>query len=293
MKKYYSLGELLIDYRMLNNVSQADFANSLNVDIRTVQRWEKNETIIKSEKEDDFVAETLLPYQLIRNLNASVVIPTFYDFNNRKYSISEIYNDIPDANWFKQDYDTSFDNIRTIDYRLDVSYLKRYLGFLKEVTKNLEEVVQESIKLLPELNKIITDDSGYYSGHVIVFPLSKNAFERLKNKEITDEQLTVKDLVDYKTADPKIFYLYDVTTDCNNNLYYLLKTILKFIESLQTENYIICSCTLRNDTMKLNEQFGLKLIWEGQSIPKRPGLYIAKRFFEGNLKDFFSGVKPT
>ena len=88
MKKYNSIGELLADFRKLNKISQAEFASRLNVDIRTVQRWENGTTLIKSEKEDEIVKETILPYQLVRNLNAVVPIPTFYDFSLRKYSLS-------------------------------------------------------------------------------------------------------------------------------------------------------------------------------------------------------------
>ena len=84
MKKYNTIGELLIDYRSINRLSQAEFSAKLNVDIRTIQRWENNATLIKPEKEEDIVMETLLPYQLVRNLNASVPIPTFYDFRIRK-----------------------------------------------------------------------------------------------------------------------------------------------------------------------------------------------------------------
>ena len=87
MKKYNSLGQLFIDYRAFNNMSQADFANLVEVDVRTVQRWEKDVTLIKSEKEEDIVMETLLPYQMIRNLNATISIPTYYDFKLRKYSL--------------------------------------------------------------------------------------------------------------------------------------------------------------------------------------------------------------
>ena len=83
MKKYSTIGELLIDYRKINQQSQADFAASLNVDIRTVQRWENGSTLIKPDKEEDIVNETLLPYQLVRNLNANVPISTYYDFSLR------------------------------------------------------------------------------------------------------------------------------------------------------------------------------------------------------------------
>ena len=73
MKKYNSIGELLVDYRKIKQSSQAEFAARLNVDIRTVQRWENGSTLIKPDKEEDIVMETLLPYQLLRNLNARLL----------------------------------------------------------------------------------------------------------------------------------------------------------------------------------------------------------------------------
>ena len=64
MKKYNSLGELLIDFRKENDLSQSDFAAQMNVDVRTVQRWEKDETLIKPEKEKALADDTLLPYHV-------------------------------------------------------------------------------------------------------------------------------------------------------------------------------------------------------------------------------------
>jgi len=70
MKKYTSLGTLLIDFRAYKNMSQAELASKFDVDIRTIIRWEKNETLLKSDKEEDMVDITFIPYQVIRNLNA-------------------------------------------------------------------------------------------------------------------------------------------------------------------------------------------------------------------------------
>ena len=102
MKRYYLFSELLIDYRKYYKLSQLDFANKLQVDLRTIQRWEKDLTLISADKEEDFVLETLIPYQLVRNLNAKVPIPTFYDFKHRKYSLDELTNSLPKAKWFKE-----------------------------------------------------------------------------------------------------------------------------------------------------------------------------------------------
>jgi transcriptional regulator with XRE-family HTH domain len=101
MKKYTSIGELLIDYRELNSVSQAELASKFDVDIRTILRWEKNQTLLKSDKEEEMVDITFIPYQVIRNLNAPVAIPTYYDFDIRKYSLSSLTKELPDINSIK------------------------------------------------------------------------------------------------------------------------------------------------------------------------------------------------
>ena len=69
MKKYYNLGELLIDYRHFNGVSQSEVASQLDVDIRTVIRWEKGESLLNPEKEKALADITFIPYQVIRNSN--------------------------------------------------------------------------------------------------------------------------------------------------------------------------------------------------------------------------------
>jgi len=290
MKRYESLSELLIDYRELNGVSQTEFANSLNVDVRSVQRWEREETIIKSEKEDDIVSVTLLPYQLIRNLNAAIVIPTYYDFSIRKYSLTEMSNELPPASWFKLQFKNTTQNIRSIDYELDSQYLLKYLSFDKKVTNNLKQVIRKSIEILPEINLIITDDSGYYSGHSILFPITPAAFEKLKCREMTEEQLTIKDLITDQTMEVPCFYSYDVSADCNTNIYYTLHTIIQYFMNYNTVNYVYGSLTSRYDNYLVNEQFGLKIIWEEKVEDTKHKTAINRRFYQGDFKTFLSDI---
>ena len=124
MKNYLTIGALLIDYRKENQLSQLDLSSQINVDVRTVQRWEKDITLIKLDKEREIVETTLLPHQLIRNLNATTPIPTYYDFRIRKYCLSELNNTLPDANWFKPRINEISKRVRTIDVLKDMSILK-------------------------------------------------------------------------------------------------------------------------------------------------------------------------
>jgi len=286
MKRYDSIAQLLIDFREVNNISQSELAEKINVDIRTVQRWERGETLLKAEKEEELVVETLLPYQLIRNLNAAIVIPTYYDFRIRKYSTTEFSNDLPDASWFIKEFNLSNNNVRQIDYDFDIKYLKKYLDFQKNVPKNILLAIQKAIKILPELNLIVTDDSGYYSGHCIIFPINMETYEKIKNKEITEEQITVNNLVDYKNEETYVFYNYDITADNNYNLYYLLNRNLEFYSKISTTNYIYCCIATRHDSFKLNEQLGIDIVWEEEPKLDKVNVEIYPRFYKGDFKNF-------
>jgi len=288
MKLYNSFGELLKDYREHHNISRIDFASSLDVDIRTVARWENNDTLLKANIEEDLVDATFIPYQVIRNLNAPVSIPTYYDFSIRKYSLTKVSNKLPEASWFKAHMDIETIRIRTIDFDRDIDYIVKHMQFHKPVSKNIANVIRESIKLLPELNLIIEDDSGYYSGHNLVFPINQHTYEGLKEKKIFDKELNLDCLVNHKTQSNPIFFGYDFTADCNDDIFYLISQILRFFRDIPNQNYLFCSIPLRYDNFETNKQAGLKIIWEGKKGKNKFGLEIAPRFQEGNFKDFLS-----
>lgn len=288
MKKYSTMGELLVDYRKISKISQADFGAKLRVDIRTIQRWENGSTLIKPEKEEDLVNETLLPYQLIRNLNASVPIPTYYNFSLRKYSLSKLTNKLPEVQWFKRNLNIATKRIRTLDYEADIDYIVRYMKYHKTITKSLREVIRESVRLLPEMNLIITDDSGYYSGHSLIFPLKHEAYEKLKSRQINEQELTVHDLTAHRKLDRPIFFGFDITADSNDNNFYISSQLLRFVRDKPNQKYLFCSIPIRYDNLELSEQMGLRIIWEGEKGKNEHGLDVFPRFQEGNFRNFLS-----
>lgn len=288
MKKYYTLGELLTDYRIHRNISQLDFAARLGVDPRSVQRWEKDHTLIKPEKEEDLVIETLFPYQLVRNLNAPVTIPTYYDFIIRKYALNDIDCETPDAEFFKDQLYRDTDRIRPIIFDQDFTYLKRYLEIYKPLSGNLIKVIQESIDALPEINNIIIDESGYYAGHSLAFSISEEAYEKIKTRKMTEFDLTTEDLVDYKKQKRPIFYTLDISADCNVNWYLIVNRLIRFLENLPDHSYLLCSCPFRLDSIALIKQAGLEIIWEGETMVNNLGEQYRTRFQEGNFHEFMS-----
>jgi transcriptional regulator with XRE-family HTH domain len=287
MKKYNSLGELLIDFRKENDMSQTDFAAQMNVDVRTVQRWEKDETLVKPEKEKALANDTLLPYQLIRNLNAISPIPTYYDFRIRKYALTRLNKDLPDADWLKERIDELSKQIRMIDPEKDIEILRRDLKTQKlgesPIRLNLLKRAQE---LLPELNLIIMDRFNNYSGHSLFFPISALCHRKLQRREMRPDQIQVEDLVNYKNRERPIFLNYDITADCNDNIYFLGHQILKFFVDLPTDDYVFCSYTSRYDSYEINKQMHLDLIWEERVEKNALGLEYHPRFYEGNLNKY-------
>lgn len=289
MKQYFSIGELLTDYRNDRDISQMDLAAIINVDVRTIQRWEKDITLIKPDKEKEIAEVTLLPYQLIRNLNASVPIPTFYDFRIRKYSLTELNNELPDARWLKDRVKEFSKKIRTIDPVSDIEILRKDLMFQKNNKEPISRrILARAIELLPELNLMIMDDYGNYSGHSIVLPLKPETYKKFKQREMTDSDFSIDDLVNYKTQEKPVFFNYDITADCNDNLFYLAHDFLDFFKNISNDSYEYCSYTMRYDSYRINEQLGLQLLWENAVQRDALGLEYHPRLYIGNFKRYFS-----
>ena len=289
MKKYLLLSELLVDYRLLNNISQADFAAQLSVEKRTVQRWEKDETLIKPEKEEELAEETFIPYQVIRNLNAMVTIPTYYDFRIRKYSLAEISTSLPDAEWLKDQIEISTKRIRTIELKSDIDSILRHSKFQHNFKKPFSrQLIIEAAKILPELNLIIIDDTGHYSGHCVVFSINSKVYEKIKNHELSESEITINDLTNFREDQDLVFHFFDITADCNENVFYIASVVLKFFKELQNKDYHVSSVTHRYDSYELNNHLGLNLIWKDKEVKDALGIETQARFYEGDFKDFLN-----
>jgi len=291
MKKYNSLGELIKDYRDVYKISQSDFAIKVGADVRTVQRWEKDETSIKVEKELEFVKATLLPFQLIRNLNTHATIPTYYDFKIRKYSLSKLANDFPNAFELKYKFIDSTDRIRTISVENDLEYIMEFLHLPNSKRREAYNILREAIILLPELNLIITDQYGNYSGHIIMLPISISDFNKIKNKEIVIEELNISNLVNPKTQKEPVFFAYDITADCNDNIYYLLNHGLQYFINLDNQNYTYCAYNSRTDGVEFRKHVGIEVVWEESEVEGAPIWAGPKRFLVGNFNSYLKDYR--
>lgn len=289
MKKYSSIGELLLDYRKINAISQANLAAAFEVDIRTIIRWEKNETLLKSNKEEEMVDITFIPYQVIRNLNAPVSIPTFYDFDLRKYSLSKVSNELPNPHWMKSKMNEPTDRLRTIKHDSDIEDILRCSLIHKHITKPIRrELILRAVDLLPELNFIIFDNSGYYSGHCVCFPLNRSYYDKIRDRSLKEENLSERNFINYNNENTPVFYIYDINTDCNENLFYIAGALLNFFKNLNNKNYLYANYTSRYDSYEINKLLGTSLVWEDKVLQNELKSKAPPRLYEGNFEKFFS-----
>jgi transcriptional regulator with XRE-family HTH domain len=286
MKKYELFGALLVDYREFMEISQADFAAQLQVDPRTIQRWERNETLIKPNKESEIAEVTLFPYQVIRNLNSPDPIPTYYDLYLRKYALTEIGVEAPDADWVKDQLNKTTDRLVKIDFNKDFDYLLRFMEMHRTMNNNLKNVIKEGIKMAPEINNILNDDSGYYAAHSIVLPITEKAYLNLRSKKMKESDLQLSDLANYKLQKKPIFISFDITADCNENFYLIINPIIHFLQSLPHENYLYCAIPYRQDNYELTKKAGLQIIWEDEKKSLEMKGNFSRRFIEGNFTEF-------
>lgn len=281
MKKYTSLGTLLIDFRAYKNMSQAELASKFDVDIRTIIRWEKNKTLLKSDKEEDMVDITFIPYQVIRNLNAPVSIPTFYDFNVRRYALSSLSKELPDPNWIL-DLKSSTSRLRTIKYDSDLNEIIRCSLIQPHIVKPIsKELILKATQMLPDINKIIFDSSGFYSGHSVFLPIPKRLYNKIKKRELSEEDITVNDLIDYKKQKTPVFYAYDINSDCNENFLLLTAELFNFLKKID-KNYLYASYASRSDSYDLNSILGVRLIWEDKELQKELKCLAPPRLYESD-----------
>ncbi|MEZ5194825.1 MAG: hypothetical protein R2764_26055, partial [Bacteroidales bacterium] len=55
-------------------------------------------------------------------------------------------------------------------------------------------LIKEASKMVPDLNLVLHDQSEFYAGQITVVPLKFEAYEKIRNREMSEGSLEVKDL---------------------------------------------------------------------------------------------------
>jgi transcriptional regulator with XRE-family HTH domain len=288
MKKYLTLGELLIDFRDYRNISQLDFAGLLDVDVRSVIRWEKNESLIKVAKEKLLIENFGIPHQVIRNLNTDKPISIYFDFERWAYSLSFLSRIVTSSLEFKKEREIETDRIETISKSEDIKFIT-FIQKNQEISETVnEEVVRAAAKILPNLNLVLYGHSGYHAGHISILPLKYESYLQLRDKKKLENQISIKDLASNSDLKPLVFYYYSLYANSLDNTYYLMNELLSHFKEQKYADYILAGISYRQAKVDRLKEMGIKVIWEEnmKESGERKATFVA-----GNLDEFLFGKK--
>lgn len=288
MKKYSSLATLLTDYRKYYKLSQIDIAAMLDVDKRTVIRWEHNMSWIKPEKEKLFVEKLKIPFQVVRNLNSERPISTYFDIGKRSYSLTGISTKPSNASWYKSDLTVDTDRIHLISNDTDIEFVAD-IQKMNNNSKSLRpDLIKSAAQILPDLNLVLHDQSGFYAGHISVLSLKYESYLKIRNGKMTEGELALINLTTNFTTKPLVFYYYSLYADSLDNTSYLMNRLLLHFKQKKYKDYIFGGMTYNQRKIKIDlfREMGMKVIWEK---PIEEGATENMSFLEGNLDMFLFG----
>jgi transcriptional regulator with XRE-family HTH domain len=290
LKKYFSLGELLLDYRKHRNLTQLDFAAMLDVDVRTVIRWEKNESLIKTEKELLLIENLGIPHQVIRNLNTDRPISVYFDFQRWLFSLSLLSGVIKSAKEFKTEHELETSRFEMLSKEKDFEFISYIQQNQKNKTQLKIEVLKKSAQLLPPLNIVIRDHSGYHGGHISILPLKMETYEALRDQKMKENEIGLQHLSTFPGDEKKVFYFYSIYSNSTDNSYYLINKLLFYFKKNEIKDYIFAGITFQKLKVERFQEMGFQVVWQ-KEVEDHPEWTAT--FISGNFNEFLFSVQQV
>lgn len=258
MKKYGNIAELLTEYREHKGLTQVDLAALLDVDSRSIMRWEKGLTQVSRNSEADFARKLSIPFQVIRNLNSDPPITIYYDLDSRLYAHTALGTVISSASFFKDEYPEEEGSVKPINTVREVQFAINHHNEGTDPKPEAIDLLMRAAKLLPDLNLISLDQSMYFSGYVVTLPLKNGPFEALLNNDISLEQLTTEQLQPQPVENP-CFLVVAIYADSIPAAYYLMRPFFDYFRTHKFPKYKVAALAPRAQTLHLWQETGLKV----------------------------------
>jgi transcriptional regulator with XRE-family HTH domain len=281
MKRFHSLGEFLVDFRKHRNLTQLDFSVMLEVDVRTIIRWEKNESLIKAEKENLLIENFGIPHQVMRNLNTDLPLPVYFDFERWMYSLNLLSSVVRSSKEFKSDIEHETSRIETLKEEKDFNFISLIQQNQMNATPINLEVLKTAAQILPELNLVIHDHSGFHGGHISVLPLKFETYNLIRDKKLKENQLTLNNLTRFPDQ-KQVFYFYSLYSNSKDNIFYLINRLLYYFKKRQLKDYVFAGITFQKLQVERFREAGFQVIWEEQmeDYPEYKATFLSGNFDE-------------
>jgi hypothetical protein len=217
-------------------------------------------------------------------------MPLYYDFRIRKYSLTAVEKEHPEAKAFGARQEAASARIRPLSTDKEAEYVTKYHRFLYPTANPVNPLfIKQAALMLPELNFIVYDPAGFYAGHYSVFPISAVTFQKLKNRELVAGDLRESHLRNFKTETPPAFFSYSLYADSNQHFYYLTAAFIRALKTYLTGDYLYGALMVRHDAKKFAEQMGFKKVWEDKEEQEKLKMLSPPTFLEGKFSRTFLG----
>jgi hypothetical protein len=177
------------------------------------------------------------------------------------YSHSILGSLIRDANWFKNEIEVEEERMHHIDEDSDLYFVQRIKSLHTKDTILSDRVLKEAARRLPELNYMLNDQSGFQAGHMAVIPLRTESYERIRNREMEEFDITEADMALTKGGN-MVHYYYSLYADSLVNAFYLMARFFDYFREHRFDNYKVAGLVYREHTVDLWRQTGLRPIWK-------------------------------
>lgn len=289
MKKYQDLGQLLRDFREVSGKSRASMAQWIGVDERSVRRWEKKQSPVRDSNIKDIAKNTKIPFEVLFRLNHQY--PTLYDISTHRYASCPFDKDYVNRRVLRKElFDTEEQgNLSSINLTNDIEEISSGLpAYLGRGTINTE-ALHCAIKILPELNLIIRDPVGFYSGHLICFPLRMAKYDDLKSMKLDETKITIKDMTAPPWDGPIALHIYSLLATCSTYVYCIMKRMIRYFLLKMPNNLhpdtILSRYAVTEDGNELCKKIGMKVVNFGYKDLNRFGTEALPHFYEIKISE--------
>lgn len=280
---FENIGNLLRSYRDIKNLSQLEFADLLQVSLKTIERWENCNNVIKERNIHDIADFTGIPIFVLILLNNSY--PIYYNIITRKYYVTqdEIKMKEPSLIKYEEIKKDFHYKIHEINTTTQVEDIIKYDHEIYPTSNSMKkDTVIKAASLLPELNFTLHDKWGHYIGHSVCFPLLKDTYNKILNREIEEGDLKNVDLCANDMINVLYFYsLYSCCIGCSLKIMRKIKSFLKFLDN----EIIIAGYSVTKDGNKLCKNLGMNIVFRNIDEFNQYKTEIIPTLWEIKIKD--------
>jgi transcriptional regulator with XRE-family HTH domain len=284
---YKTLGALLRDYRRTHRIKQARLAKEIEIDQKTLSRWEGgsspgHENLLR------LAQHTIFPIELL--LRLAYEIPTLYNVKSHRMAYSGFDTDFVNRKLLQKELfvggpDTTIEVTQARDSLAHV--LRRKRQIYTEARWVADKVVGRASELAPPLNLVAHGYGQTYVGHLLVLPVNKSAYQALRSQGRRERQIELADLVDLHAPDLGALHIYSLHASTSHVAYILLQrmiiALLQSWDQLEKKGCYLTRYTVTEDGLELSSKMEMREVFTDVAEHRSARTEVVPEFREARI----------